>query len=94
MSVQAQIRDAIERMLVIEISYKGSWRTVEPHLLGVNNKGNACLSAFQVSGGSGCSWRAFLVNEIIEVSITDKTFSVRDGYNPHDSTMQSIISAL
>lgn len=94
MSVQAQISDAIERQVTIEISYKGSWRTVEPHLIGINQKGNVCLSAFQLAGGSGQSWRAFLINEINEIHLTDEAFSVRDGYNSQDSTMKAIITAL
>lgn len=94
MSLQAQISDAIERQVAIQISYKGSWRTVEPHLIGINQKGNVCLSAFQVAGGSGQSWRAFLINEIDEVHLTEDVFLIRDGYNSQDSTMRSIITAL
>ena len=63
-------------------------------LVGANGVGKSCVSAFQISGGSGSSWRAFLVKEIADVSMTSETFSVRDGYNPHDSTMSSIIAAL
>jgi hypothetical protein len=94
MSIQEEITGAIAQTLVIDIFYKGTWRTVEPHLLGWNRKGNLCLSAFQVSGGSGSSWRAFLVNDIAELSITENAFPVREGYNPHDSTMESVIAAV
>ena len=94
MTIQQGLITAIESQLTLDILYKGEWRTVEPHLLGVNRKGNVCLSAFQVSGGSGLSWRAYLVENIQQVALTDVTFNIREGYNPADATMVSIIASI
>lgn len=90
-----EIRSAIEGMRLIEFQYKGTWRKAEPYLLGYNQKDHLCLSAFQIEGGSGYSWRAFLVNEISNLNVTDDEFhTIRDGYNPNDSTMNRVICAL
>lgn len=94
MTIRTEIVTAIESMLVMEVLYKGSWRTVEPHLFGINQKDNLCLSAFQRDGGSGQSWRAFLINDIEQINLTDEIFQVREGYNPLDRTMKSIITAV
>lgn len=94
MSIQNQIVAAIEAHLTLDILYKGEWRTVEPHLLGINRKGNLCLSAYQISGGSGSSWRAYLIGNIQQVAISDDIFTVREGYNPADATMLSILTAI
>lgn len=82
---------AIRAKKIIDIFYKRSWRRVEPHLLGYNQKMHLCLSAFQLSGGSGRDWRAFLVDDIKQVSISDEIFIVRHGYNPNDSNMLQIL---
>ena len=95
MSMKQTIIDAINAMMVIEINYKNELRVVEPHLLGINQKGNLCLSAFQLSGGSGQSWRAYLVADIRDCWITGNRFAApRNGYNSNDSTMQSILARL
>ena len=91
--IQNIIIQAISAHLVVNLNYKGSWRTVEPHLLGVNKKGNICLSAFQLSGGSGSSWRAFLVASIEQAVLSEVHFELRYGYNPNDNTMDTIIIA-
>jgi hypothetical protein len=89
------IEASIKGMLIVEFVYKGDWRSVEPHLLGISKKGKLCLSAFQIAGGSGQSWRAYLVEEIQNFVVTNDTFDgPRPGYNPNDSTMSSIICRL
>lgn len=91
MSIYSEIEEAIEGRAVIKIVYKGSARIVEPHLMGRNTKGNVCLSAFQISGGSGYSFRSFLLDEISAVTQTGDTFDEpRPGYNRNDATMIEI----
>jgi hypothetical protein len=85
----------IQEMRLAEFMYKGSWRVVEPHLLGISNKGKLCLSAFQLSGGSGQSWRAFLVSDISGFVCSDEHFhETRPGFNPADSTVQTVIASV
>lgn len=90
-----EIIQCIEEMRLAEFSYKGSWRLVEPHLLGISRTGKLCLSAFQLSGGSGQSWRAYLVEEISNFTPSDSRFSeARPGFNPADRTMERVIASL
>ncbi|TXC74036.1 WYL domain-containing protein [Sphingorhabdus soli] len=92
MGVFEQIREAIEARTVIEFDYKSSRRVVEPHLVGINRKGNLTLSAFQLSGGSGVSFRAFMVDEISGLRTLDEGFDgPRPGFNPNDQTMDSVL---
>ncbi|WP_157052021.1 hypothetical protein [Qipengyuania citrea] len=80
---------------MISFNYKDAVRVVEPHLVGVNTKGNSCLSAFQISGGSGQSFRSYLFDEMSGLEVSDEEFSgPRPGYNPDDSTMLKIICRL
>lgn len=95
MNVSGQIVAAIQSREILEVFYKGEWRTLEPYLLGYNQKNNLCLSAFQTSGGSGSDWRAYLLSSIAEVRQTGSYCEgIRDGYNPADSTMHSILAAV
>jgi predicted DNA-binding transcriptional regulator YafY len=89
------ICDAIKRRRVITFSYKSALRTVEPHLLGYDKKNNLALSAWQLSGGSGQSWRSFHLSLLTNVSITDDEFPwARPDYNPNDQTMSRILCRL
>jgi hypothetical protein len=82
-------------MRLAEFLYKGSWRLVEPHLLGITKKGKLCLSAYQLQGGSAADWRAFLVSDIVNFNATGERFyEVRPGFNPNDASMVQIISSL
>jgi hypothetical protein len=86
---------AIQQRRIITFVYKNALRTVEPHLLGYDKKNNLTLSAWQLSGGSGQSFRAFHLNLLSGVSVTDNEFSdARQGYNPNDQTMTRIICRL
>jgi hypothetical protein len=85
------ICDAIESRNVIEFTYKGSRRRVEPYLLGDDQKGHLTLSAFQLSGGSAVDWRDFHVDTLGGLTVTALRFDgKRPGYNRNDPTMRSI----
>jgi hypothetical protein len=89
------ICEAIKRRRVVTFRYKNTIRTAEPHLLGFDQKNNLTLSAWQLSGGSGQSWRAFHLNLLSNFSLTDETFAAaRPGYNPNDQTMSRIVCRL
>jgi len=86
------IIEAIEKRNIIEIVYSGETRRAEPHLLGVSKSGVLTLSAWQLTGKSGIGWRAYVVEKIGSIRITDEKFSsTRPGYNPDDSTMSQIV---
>lgn len=89
------ICDAIKKRLIISFRYKGTLRTAEPHLLGYDSKSHLALSAWQLSGGSGQSWRLFHLSEMSLLSVTSDGFvEARPGYNPNDEKMARIVCRL
>lgn len=89
------ICDAIRDRAVLRFTYKGSVRTVEPHLLGYDSDGDLTLSAWQLSGGSGQNWRDFHVAKLSGIARTGSHFSgPRPGYNPNDRTLDRIVCRL
>ena len=95
MSIYSTVIHAIENMKVIQIHYKGALRVVEPHLVGRNVKGNICLSAFQIAGGSGNGFRLFVLDQIAAAEATGDGFDgPRPGYNRNDLTMVDVIARL
>lgn len=86
---------AIAGRLLISFHYKGVNRSVEPHCVGRDSKGNLLLSAWQLSGGSGVGWRDFKIDDISGLVVSDKSFSnPRPGYNPNDQTLSQILCCL
>jgi len=95
--MQAIICQAIKERKVLQFSYEGNIRIVEPFTLG-NHKdtGNLVLSAFRIGGYSKSAnepqWRLYIVNEMQNLSSTNqRAMATRPGYNPNDSRMSTII---
>jgi hypothetical protein len=88
-SVDGQLRFAIAGKRLLEVSYKGSARLVEPHDYGVQNAKDRVL-VFQrrvISGGPGrrpFGWRLFEVSLIERCVVTEETFKGSRG-RPHQS---------
>ena len=90
--MQTTICNAIAQKRIITFWYENNQRTVEPWLLGYNQKQHLALSAWQLSGGSAIGWREFLVSNISGLAITDRTFlNARQDYNPNDVRMVRIL---
>lgn len=86
---------AIDGRRILEFMYDGALRRAEPHLLGNNQTGKLTLSAWQLSGGSAVSWRAFHVARMHDAVVTEENFDgPRAGYNPNDKTMIQVICRL
>lgn len=88
-----QIIEAIENMNVIEFSYDGENRVVEPHCFGVTTKGNDAIRAFQVDGYSSSGklgWKLYDLSKIYDLSVLEEMFEVRDDYKPGDKGMVDI----
>ena len=87
--------DAIRDRRIVLITYDGSVRKVEPHLLGYSTKGNLTLSAWQLSGGTSTGWKDFVCAKIINVVSSNEVFAgPRPDFNPRDRTMREIICRL
>jgi hypothetical protein len=83
-SVDGQLRFAIAGKRLLEVSYKGSVRLVEPHDYGVQ-KGNVRLFVYQrrgtfvMPGKSATGWRMLDVPKIERCVVTEQTFKGSRG---------------
>jgi hypothetical protein len=85
-----ELRSAIENKRLLQVSYKGRLRVVEPHDYGVY-KGVARLFVYQVRGASttqgrdGRGWKLLDVEKIAGCIVLDETFSGSRGdyYDQH-----------
>lgn len=82
---------ADQKVLIIRYQNDPMTRTIEPHTLGYNRKGNLVLSAYQIDGysssGNFIAWKLFTVNEIQNIEQLEQKFDIRfkEGYNPNPS---------
>ncbi len=80
--------DAImeKRQLRFRYDFQENSRIVEPHILGVDYNGNIKLGAYQIEGYSKSGvpegWKIFFLDKIECLEVLDKTFEVREDYNP------------
>jgi hypothetical protein len=86
------ICEAIAKKAVIEFSYSGSLRMVEPQCHGTSTAENEVLRGFQVKNYSkpseSPSNKLFEVSKISGLKQTGKTFSKPGpNYNPNDKAM-------
>jgi predicted DNA-binding transcriptional regulator YafY len=84
------IEKAIRKRQYLNFTYEGhERRDVEPYILGVVGNGHLLLSGYQNRGsglsGEVPSWKSFLVENIDDLKISDKSFRRnRPEYNPRD----------
>lgn len=82
---------------VVELTYQGYRRTVEPYLLGLHEAGEPILLGYQTAGGSQSGeipgWRAFITTGIGDVEVIDRTFAgPRSDFNPYGHSMLEIFA--
>jgi hypothetical protein len=93
------ICEAIEKKRLLQFSYDDLTRIVEPHLFGRKTSGNDVLSAYLVGGYTESDnkpyWRYYTLKQMEFVIMLDDTFTgAREGFNPHDSSMDEIYCRL
>lgn len=93
--MNARICNAIRDRKIIQFSYSGGFRKVEPLCHGISTVGNDLLRGWQIGGYSKSDeprgWKLFRVDAISHLRITDEAFEGRrPGYNPDDSAMTTI----
>jgi hypothetical protein len=89
------ICEAVGSRAVVQFSYGGGTRIVEPHCHGRSRTGKEVLRAYQIGGysrrGQPVGWKLFEVWRISGVRPTGEIFvSNRPQYNPRDRGMISI----
>lgn len=95
MSVYEDLVFAIENRRVVQFTYDGHHRVVEPFLLGVTTAGKPALRGFQTEGtsktGTVPAWHLFSLSKICAIEVTPICFEgVRPFYNPADKGMSRI----
>ncbi|SER27710.1 hypothetical protein SAMN04489841_3515 [Natrinema salaciae] len=86
---------AIREQKVLEFTYDGHHRKVEPYCHGQSKKGKESLRGYQIAGGSNSRrvpfWRLFTVAKMGNLTLTDETFNGnRPHYNPNDKDLSPI----
>jgi hypothetical protein len=89
------ICEAIRDRAVVQFSYGGGSRTVEPHCHGITSTDREVLRGYQTGGysssGNPVGWRLFEVEKISGFRQSGQTFArARPGYAPHDRGMASV----
>lgn len=90
-----RICDAVASRSVVEFSYGGGTRMVEPHCHGMSTTGKEVLRGYQTGGysssGNAEGWRLFVVSDIRNFQVLVETFERnRPNYNPNDSAMTTV----
>src|SRR5436190_21426446 len=93
------IIDAIRNRNVVEFSYNGQVRIVEPQTYGVSKTGQPTLRGYQRAGGSISGYtrglRLFELGKISKLRQTAERFiQAHPEHNPNDSAMSKIIASL
>ncbi|MDO6706764.1 WYL domain-containing protein [Photobacterium sp. 1_MG-2023] len=83
------IKQAIQQKLIIQFTYSGRIRIVEPHVLGIT-KGNTQILGYQVDGESSSGglpeWRRFDLEKMSDFFVTKELFP---GRRPFPSGLHS-----
>jgi len=95
----ANICRAIQNKSVVEFTYDGYRRIVEPHCHGLTDRNNPGLRGYQVGGGSASgevpSWKMFDLNKALNIQITERNFGrPRLGYKKGDRDLNPIYCEL
>ncbi|OCB70134.1 hypothetical protein B0A79_01335 [Flavobacterium piscis] len=92
-----QIIEAIENQNIIEFSYEGKSRVVEPHCYGKTTAGNEAIRAYQIDGFSSSGkmgWKIYDLRKADDIEVTNDTFSTRNDYKRGDQGMSEIYAEI
>ena len=83
---------AITEHRLLRFTYMETRRTVEPYILGYDDRDRLTLSAFQTEGGSGIGFRTFPTEGLSALAMIDLGFSAtRPEYNPRDRFFARVV---
>ncbi len=87
--------EAIRRQQVVEFSYEGRTRSVEPHAVGYDHTGALTLHGWELSGGRTQGFRGFTVREIRTLTVTGRQFAgPRPDYTPDALPLHTVVCRL
>lgn len=88
--------DAIRDGEIIEFTYEGAIRIVEPFIYGTDQSGAQLLKGYQIGGfnksdDNSYTWDTYKVDDIGTVKFIGKKFDDRRaGYDPEDPLFKSV----
>jgi predicted DNA-binding transcriptional regulator YafY len=89
-----KICEAIRGLVLLQITYDGTIRLVEPHAYGHDKAGHELLRAWQTQPAPE-DWRSFQIDKATSIAITNTRFSgPRLGYMRNDKQMDRIYCQL
>ncbi len=91
--------DAVNKRCVLEFTYQGHHRVVEPHAYGLSRQHNEVIRCYQTGGTSSSDtlpcWRLMEIAQIRDLVVSDKHFvGTRPGYARGDMHMSTIFCEL
>lgn len=96
--MNSEIVQAIAQRRLMELSYDGLRRTVEPHAYGVTAHGHEVIRVWQTSGGSAngepTGWKLLRVDEARVTALGERFEGPRPGYKRGDKAMSRIFAEL
>lgn len=97
--IKASLIAAIQQKKDVVLTYHGYTRSVEPHCLGEDSKGELKLRCWQTAGGSESGersgWKLLNVSEVHSASMSASGFAgARPGYKRDDTAMRRIYAQL
>ncbi len=85
---------AIRNRRTLQVLYHGYTRVVEPHIYGVDTRGDELLSCYQLSGGSASGedtgWKSLKGAQLSDIRTTSRHFRPRAEFRPGDKVMKEI----
>ena len=93
------ICDAITNRCVLEFTYRGHPRVVEPHAYGLSRASKEVIRCYQTGGTSSSGtvppWRLMEVSQMQSLTVTEEHFEgERPGYKKGDRDMTTIFCEL
>lgn len=94
-----KIESAIKNKQLLAFDYGGFPRVVQPHILGIDTRGNLSLSCYQVGGGSNSGesigWKMFHLDDIKNLTVLKEHFrNPRPEYNQQDPLFLTVQAQL
>lgn len=92
------ICQAIHQRRVLELRYHGYSRIVEPHIYGVDTKGDEAIRCYQLAGGSESGersgWKMLKVRDAVVMYMAETQFHTRPDYRPEDKVIAQVYCRL
>ena len=92
-AMDPHIVSAIQKRLVLRVTYDGTERQVQPHAYGIDEKGIEVLYGWQTSGVEP-GWRYMRIDRIRGVEPSDERFLPQESYERGNLVLMPVFARL